>query len=240
MKNFKVFTRSIILILFISILFVMPCYANSAEPPSILIIVPNAPDNLEIKLNVDGEIYQGRKTDKVIESHYTFYSREVRKSNNYKLMVNTKKEEFEINLNQLPRKYNNIFTLNLKTQNLTEGKLLSRSISLILIRLILTLIIEATVFWLFRFRNKKSWICFIIINIITQGALNIWINGFSPSVSYLIFSLIFAEIFIFIAEVIGFLVFCKEHSRMRRVLFVITANFLSLVAGRYIITILPI
>jgi hypothetical protein len=27
-----------------------PCFANSAEPPSILIIVPNAPKDLEISL----------------------------------------------------------------------------------------------------------------------------------------------------------------------------------------------
>jgi hypothetical protein len=108
------------------------------------------------------------------------------------------------------------------------------------LRIILTLIIEAIVFWLFGFRNKRSWIVFLIINLITQGALNIWLNGAAPLVSYLIFTLIFGEMLVFIAEIIVFLVLIKEHRPMRTLLFVITANFLSLFAGGYIITVLPI
>jgi len=117
---------------------------------------------------------------------------------------------------------------------------LSRSILLVSLRVILTLIIEAIVFWLFVFRKKNSWLAFLIINLITQGALNIWLNSSVPLASYLVFSLIFAEFFVFIAEIVLFLTLIKEHSRRRTVLYVIAANFLSLFAGGYIITVLPV
>ena len=107
-------------------------------------------------------------------------------------------------------------------------------------RIIMTLAIEAIIFWLFGFRNKKSWIAFLIINIITQGALNIWLNGSAPLASYLIFSLIFMEFVVIIAEVIAFLAILKERGRGRTLLYVIAANFLSLLAGGYIITVLPV
>jgi hypothetical protein len=117
---------------------------------------------------------------------------------------------------------------------------LSRSILLVSMRIILTLAIEAIIFRLFGFRNKKSWIAFLIINLITQGALNIWLNGFAPLASYLVFTLIFGEILVFIAEIIAFSALIKEHRRWRILLYVITANLLSLFAGGYMITVLPI
>ncbi|WP_313340448.1 hypothetical protein [Sedimentibacter sp.] len=216
-------------------------YGNSAEPPSILIIVPNATDDLNIKLELEDGEYEGRVVDKVIEKYYTFYSSAIfNKPSSYNFIVSTENESFEIKLDKPAKNYNNIYTLNLKSQALTEGKLLSRSILLVAMRIILTLIIEAFIFWIFGFRNKKSWAAFLLINLVTQGALNIWISGFTPLMSYAIFTLIFGEIFVFIAELIAFLYFCKEHERLRKVLYVLTANFASLIVGGYIITILPI
>lgn len=121
-----------------------------------------------------------------------------------------------------------------------EGKQLSRSVVLVTLRIVLTLTIEAFVFYLLGYRHKKSWIAFLIINIITQGALNIWLNSFTPIGSYIILSLIFGEVFVFIIEIIGFLIFVKEHRWIRTLLYVLTANFISLIAGGYMITTLPI
>lgn len=216
------------------------CFGNSAEPPSILIIVPNAPDDLEISIGSDNTNIKANKTNKIIERFYTFYSEKLRMAEDYTINISTGESSFNILLEKPLKKYNNIFTLDLNNQTLILGKSLSRSILLVSLRVILTLIIEAIVFWLFGFRNKKSWIAFLIINLVTQGALNIWLNGFVPLGSYLVFSLIFGEFFVFIAEIILFLTFIKEHSRGRNLLYVIMANFLSLFAGGYIITVLPI
>ena len=213
---------------------------NAAEPPSIVIIVPNAPNNLEISVGSGDTYKKAGKIDKFIETYYTFYSRDLKMAADYTFKIETGDINFDITFVKPVNYHNNIFTLDLDYQTLTPGKLLSRSILLISLRIILTLIIEAIIFWLYGFRQKKSWIVFIAINLVTQGALNIWLNGFTPLESYLIFGLLFAEIFIFIAEILLFQVFINEQRKSDRVLYVLVANTLSLIAGGYIITILPI
>jgi hypothetical protein len=230
--------------LFILVLILMSCipthicYANSAEPPSILIIVPNAPNDLEISIGSENKAF---RTDKGIESYFTFYSHQL-KFTDYTLKITTGNMTFDIMLDTPLQTYNNIFTLDLESQTLTPGKLLSRSISLFALRLILTLIIEAVVFFLFGYRKKRSWMIFLIINLITQGALYIWLNGlFTPLANgYIILTLIFGEILVFTVEMSVFLTFIKEHHRLRTALFVIAANLFSLIAGGYLITTLPV
>lgn len=234
--------KRLILIVALSMLIVLVsvCYGNSAEPPSILIIVPNAPEDLEVSIGSGNTNMTANIRDKVIEKYYAFYSSELRIAKDYTVCVSTRESSFEIVLEKPLKKYNNIYTLNLADKTLKPGKLLSRSIILVSMRITMTLAIEAIIFWLFGFRNKKSWIAFLIINIITQGALNIWLNGSAPLTSYLVFSLIFMEFFVIIAEIIAFLAILKERGRGRTLLYVIAANFLSLLAGGYIITVLPV
>ena len=238
----KIFSiTKILIIILICITMIQPCFANSAEPPSILIIVSNATDDLEISIVSDDGIYKGREIKKVLETYYTFYSREMKNLNDdYIFTVSTNNESYEIKIDKTLQKYNNIYTLDLNNHTLKEGKLLSRSLFLVTMRIILTLVIEGLIFWLFGFKRKSSWLIFLLINLITQGSLNIWINSVVPTQGYIIFGLIFGEIFIVIAETIAFLLFVKEHKSLKRVLYILTANFVSLIAGGYIITILPI
>jgi len=231
---------AMILLAFILITVTSICYGNAAEPPSIIIIVNNAPEDLEISVGSGNTYVKANKTSNMIECYYTFYSRDLKADNGYNIKASTAGSTFEIFLEEPLRAYNNIYTLDLKKHKLTPGKALSRSILLVTLRIILTLLTEAVVFWLFGFRNKKSWIVFLVINLITQGALNIWINGFSPLQGYIIVSLIFGEINVFIFEIISFLAILQEHKRIRTFLYVITANLLSLFAGGYIITFLPV
>ena len=73
MKNIKSVYIIVIFTILISWGIRFVCYANAAEPPSIIIIVPNAPDDLKISIETDGKSYDGRVHDKVIEKYYTFY-----------------------------------------------------------------------------------------------------------------------------------------------------------------------
>ena len=215
------------------------CYGNSAEPPSILIIVPGAPDGLEINISTGDTYIKAKEIDKLIEKYYIFYSRDLKRADDYTFKITTGSTDYIITIERPMKTYNNIYTLDLKNQTLTPGKLLSRSILLISMRVVLTLMIEAIVFWLFGFRGKRYWTVFLVINLLTQGLLNIWINSFQPLVSYIIFSLVFAEIFVIIFELIAFLRLIKGH-RLQTVFYVITANLLSLFVGGYIVTLLPI
>ncbi|MDF2677131.1 MAG: hypothetical protein K0Q97_1448, partial [Bacillota bacterium] len=44
----------------------------------------------------------------------------------------------------------------------------------------------------------------------------------------------------FAFEIVSFLIFVKEHKKIRTILYVISANTFSLIVGGFIITILPI
>jgi hypothetical protein len=218
---------------------VHPVAANSAEPPSVIIIVPNAPKDLEIEMGYSGVM--ARRTDKVVESYFYFYKYELKQSFDYTLRVKTGDGVFEVTPDFQLDSYNNVFTLNLEDMTLTPGKPLAISIALPALRIILTLAIEAGIFWLFGYRDKRSWIAFLVINLITQAFVNIWlISGFNPLQSYMILMLIFAEILVFIFEIITFLIFVKEHGRLRVAGYVMAANLLSLIAGGYLITVLPV
>ena len=108
-------------------------------------------------------------------------------------------------------------------------------------RLLLTLLLEGIIFWLFWFREKRSWLIFLAINLVTQGVLNIWLNsGGSLIPSYLIFNLIIGEFFVFAAEMYAFPIFIKEHKKSRILMYAFIANLMSLIAGGYIISVLPV
>jgi hypothetical protein len=57
---------------------------------------------------------------------------------------------------------------------------------------------------------------------------------------YLIISLLFGEILVFLAELIAFPILVKEHKTFRIVACIFLANVVSLIAGGYIITVLPV
>lgn len=81
----------------------------------------------------------------------------------------------------------------------------------------------------------------MIINLITQGFLNILLAG--PDIhagAYAIISYYFIEIFIVIIETIAFGCLLKEHKWLRSFAYVLSANALSLIIGAWIIMNLPI
>jgi hypothetical protein len=125
-------TSKLLLIIILSMLMVIGatsvCNGNSAEPPSILIIVSNAPDDLEISIGEDNTNIKANKTNKIIERYYTFYSEDLRMAKDYTINISTGESNFEILLEEPLKTYNNIFTLNLDNQTLAPGKLISRSI----------------------------------------------------------------------------------------------------------------
>lgn len=236
------FEKKLTLLLTFLLLFALavPAFANSAEPPAILIIVENPPADLEITLMVGSAATPAHKTKKVIETYYTFYSRELRESDDYTLQVRTGDQSFKVPLALPVQKYNTIFTLNLETRTLAEGTRPLRTAMLVSLRVVLTLLLEAAVFWLMGFRDKRTWAAFLGINLFTQGALNLWLSGMMPLQSYAILALIWGEIFVFLAEVTAFKLLVKEHSALRVIGTVLLANIFSLFAGGWLITVFPI
>lgn len=231
-----IFTIVIIMTLFVT----STGYANSAEPPSITIIVPNPPNDIDIRLDIGEEYINSIRVDKLTESYFSFYSSDLGTNHNYDINMIIGENSSTIKIDKPLDTYNNIYTLDWENETLEVGKAPFRSIKLIAIRVVLTLILEAIIFLLFGFKSKKSWVIFIVVNLITQGVLNIWLNIFSSVDSYVIFGLIIAEIFVFITEIIAFLVLVREQGKLKTAIYVIIANLLSLIAGGCLISYLPI
>jgi hypothetical protein len=105
----------------------------------------------------------------------------------------------------------------------------------------LTLLLEGIIFYIFGYRQKRSWFVFLAVNLVTKGVLNIWLNSEGSLMSsYLILSLIIGEFFVFTAEITAFPVFIKEHKTSRILIYVFVANIISLITGGYIISVLPV
>jgi hypothetical protein len=233
-----------VIVLGMLMLLILPttALANSAEPPSLVILINNPPDDLSITLVSNANQTEARVRRVAWEGYYAFYSRDIKNGDMYTFKVTTNGESFECTLSApLQHYYNNVVTLDISNRELTPGKYPFRSVLLVSIRLLLTLLFEGIIFWLFWFRQKRSWLIFLAINLVTQGALNIWLNsGGSLMPSYLIISLLIGEFFVFAAEMIAFPIFIEEHNKSRSLIYAFIANLVSLIAGGYIISVLPV
>lgn len=207
-----------------------------------MILVNNPPEELTIELVSPDYTKEAKVRQVAWERYYLFYSRDLQTGNNYNFRVTTTKKSFTCSIEGALDHYNNVYTLDLSRQELSPGKYPFRAAVLITLRVLLTLIIEGIIFWIFGFRDKRSWIIFLIINLITQGALNILLNSAAtPFQNYfLIFSLIFGEFFVFLAEMIAFPILIKEYGKLHSVIYAFVANLISLIAGGYIIALLPV
>lgn len=225
--------------------------ANSAEPPGIVIIVNNAPDDLTLTLQFSpSDSYEMSVIKQGWESYYKFYynmsdfvdDKYDLEFSNAILIVESSKFNFKCILpDENFNIYKNFMTLNLGKQSLSMGVYPWRAPCLVLMRLTLTILIEGIIFYLFSFRSKKSWQLFFIINLITQGGLNILLVG--PDINagaYAIISYYIIEFFIVISEMLAFGYVLDEHKLLRRLAYVLCANALSLIIGAWIIMNLPI
>lgn len=241
MNNMKKYAGAFIIILIFSLLPLAGtqlCQANSAEPPSIIIIVPDAPDDMEIGV---GGLNRAIRVDRAFESYFSFYSYQL-KYIDYTLTVYTGDSSYEIRMDFPLEKYNNTFTLDWKNRTLTPGQSAARDIIFLLLRIVITLVIEAVLFLALGYRKKKSWIVFLAVNLITQAGLYIWLNTVTTPFEngYLIFTLLLGEVIILVVELITFLILVNERHRLLTAFYVIAANILSLVAGWLLLTNLPL
>lgn len=98
---------------------------------------------------------------------------------------------------------------------------------------IATFIIEGFILILFRFNLKQNWKPFLVINVITLVSLNflIFVTMYYLGSFFAAFIYILFEIVIFITEAILFAKYLKQHSKLRRVMYALTANIASFIFG---------
>ena len=65
-------------------------------------------------------------------------------------------------------RYNNLVTLDVAGKRLLYGQPWWRQPLLIFLRVSLTLVLEGLVFLIFGYRQKRSWLVFLLVNLVTQ------------------------------------------------------------------------
>lgn len=234
--------RLIIITLIFIILISSISFANSAEPPSLIIVVPSMADAVEITVAEQSDELRNNKISKVFETYHQFYLYDLSERDTLTVHMSTVDKSFDITIDEPLNRYRNTYTLDIDHQTLEKGydrPLLN--LFLILIRILLTLLIEGFVFYVLGFRWKQSWRIFLIINLITQGTLNIWLSTFNLASGYSVFlALVLAEILILIVEMITFFMGINEKNKLILLIHVVLANALSFIAGGYLITWLPL
>ena len=231
----------IIFSLLLSMSFPLVVSANSAEPPGIVVILEGSPIETDAWMMYDDKKISGQRIDYLFEAQFwykAYFSEE--KPETFTLnVVSGNGQIYSYDLD-IKGHYRNTYTVNMKNMEITSGKSLSRSILLIFSRVILTLLIEGLIFYLFGFRQKKSWVIFLAINLMTQIGLNIYINSVDVAASYPIIIYLFGEFWVFFAEIIVFSVLVKERKLLKRIAYAFIANMVSLIAGGYLLTWLPL
>jgi len=221
-------------VLFIS--YPVACYANSPPPPVISIIVSHAPEGLELSIGSE----KARRIDRIFESYFTFYLNFTNIGDT--LTVTEGDNNFEVALPKIYQ-YNSVFRLDLGSRSLTTGISSWRPYEFASMTLVLTLVVEGVIFFMFGYRKRISWIVFLVTNIVTQGLLYVWLNkAYYPllnSYSFPVYlSLVLGEILVFIVEIIVFLIIIKERPRAVTLSYVVLANLASLFLGGFLINIL--
>lgn len=103
--------------------------------------------------------------------------------------------------------------------------------------LIPTLIIEGLIFWLFGFREGRSWLVFLLVNTVTQTGLHLVVGSTLAEAGwhFLNYSLtiLIPELVIWAAEAAAYALLLKEHDRSRRIGYALAANIASFVLGYF-------
>lgn len=231
---------------FLMSLFLIPFIssANSAEPPSLVVIVTGAPEDIQVTIPDEQLKSSPEKKSDLFEDVFIFYRDHTIHHEAAALHVTGGGETFDITVEkEFVIGYQTLVTLDFKARTITSGKLPSRQILLTVIRIVSTLLIEGIVFFLFDFRKLRSWLVFLLMNLITQGALNLWINSlvsWFPSFVYQSFFLVFYEILIILAESLIFILLLNEHPKPRIFGCVLVANIASWILGGLLIQHLPV
>ena len=98
-----------------------------------------------------------------------------------------------------------------------------------------TILIEGLILFLFHYRQRRSWIIFGGVNLITQGALAVVlsINAVQHGVGWGFFSLFLtAEFAIVVVEAVAYMLLWKERGKEWALSHALTANVASAAIGR--------
>lgn len=147
---------------------------------------------------------------------------------------NVLEKSFELDLPDASRgSFSRVWTLDFEAETLTANVSPMRAPIYMLLRVLFTLIIECGFYYLIGYREKRSYIAFIAVNLITQMFVNIAINGGSLDIFYSYTFLIYIgmELLVFLLEMAVLPLSVKEKKAGWTLLWTFVANNISMVIG---------
>jgi len=229
---------------------------DTIQPPVITVLVNGAPRDLELTVLIknEGRIVPARmeKERRGWESCYRIYRENVFDvkawyGNAHDLedavivaASGGVKKEIPLLREGLSKGRDDYFTLNWKTGALSVGIPSWRAPVLAVMRILGGILIEAVVFYLYGFREKKTWLLLIAVNIVTLGIWSWIVSGWLNALRQNLVWLILAEVLMFLAELFVVLTFVDEKDRNHTVSCFTVANGASLVAEILAISYLPL
>jgi hypothetical protein len=222
--------------------------ANSAEPPMLWILIPGTYDTIEGVLVVDSIVIHGWVNENKTESYIRFYYSSIPDFNRQEpidgsdavFFITLDNKQYMIKADIRASGYNDLYTFDVDSLALIKGKTWVRDATLVSVRLFSTLILEALVFFMLGYRHRRTWILFLLVNLLTQGFLNIWLNSDMPQNVYMLFVLMVAEAVIIVVEEAVLLFTVKEGKIPKLFVTILLANLLSLFLGGWFIVNMPL
>lgn len=245
MKNKVVFILLFVLLFFVFV--PQPLKVNAIPPPHMTIVVINPPSDLKLSVRYTKdyviETVLLTRSDIAWETKFYFktldFLDEQELYDNFVLIVVSKDYNFEVTLpDEITDEFYPHYTLNLKAQTLYKGYPTWQMPVTASLRIVATILLECIMFFLFGYREKHSWLVFLVMNLITQGVLHLFIGilGEGGGIIYIFW---FSAIIVLIAEMIVLALTLDEQSRWKAVAYAFFGNLLSLILGTYLLGVLP-
>lgn len=257
---------SVVLALLFCLALPVTALANAAEPPRLSVLVLNPPEDLQLSLvftlEDEAEPVKAEGTRLAWEGYYLFRPASFPdlwdggtspEGLAISLRAETNGEAFSIPVDKQAliqgtgTYYNNLCVLDLSAQTLTPGAPWWRQPLLVFLRVGLTLLLEGAVFLLFGYRERPSWLVFLLTNLVTQGAVNallLWGVGpfgnlHSVGIAYWLLY-VPMELVVMAVEIVAFRKLLREKEKLSATIYAIVANLFSWLLGGAMLTYLPI
>ena len=245
----RLFTFALVLLMLAALL-PAEVSANATQPPCLTVLVLDAPDDLSVTLIYsDGTTAEARPLRSDRRGWETYYRLDSLYPVNYSkevmsgAVLTASCSEYTVTC-PLPadaqREYNNLVILDAEAQTVRSGTYPGRYALIVTMRVLATLLIEGAVFFLFGFRERKSWICFAVINLLTQAFLNVAFAGADYETYMLMYLYAAVELVVFITEISAFPAAVKEKKRGYTMIYALAAIALSLTAGGLLLSYMPV
>lgn len=214
----------------------LPALANSSMPPTLTVRVQDEPADLALWLE-GAEGSEGAVRGEKIKGVYRFYSLDPDKELSA-LRVKTGGKEYSFDVTS--EMFKNGARLSFSSGEPKLTAMPDKTLISVLLNVLLTLAIEFAVLLLFGYRKGRTFLIFLITNLITQAAFNLFLYSDAlasviPFFIHSLFALIIAEILVILIEGAVYCLTFREHSRGRAWGYAVAANAASALLGTLIV-----